>query len=108
MDREIRSFVDGSRCRRVVLDSVIDGWTERLLYEDGEEWCGVCRRRGTTRSSVENGQKRGYESDVENEQASKHVRESSSIIARSKAPEGDSLATPPSTQREEWLYARSE
>ena len=104
----MRPFVDGSRCRRVVLDSVMDRRTERLSYKDGEERCGVCRRRGTTRSSVENGQKRGHESDVEDKQASKHARESSSIIARPKAPEGDSPATPPPTQREEWSYARSE
>ena len=108
MDREIWPFVDGSRCRRVVLDSVIDGRIERLLYKDGEERCGVCCRQGTTRSSVKNGQKCGHESDVEDEQVSKHARGSSSIIARPKALEGDSLATLPPTQREEWSYAQLE
>ena len=108
IDREMRPFINGSRCRRVVLDSVMNGQTKRLSYKDGEERCGVCHRRGTTRSSVENGQKRSHESDVEDKQASKHARESSSIITRPKAPEGDSLATPPPTQREEWSYARSE
>ena len=44
MDCEMRLFVDGSRCRRVVLDSVIDGRTERLSCKNGEERCGVyCR-----------------------------------------------------------------
>ena len=86
----------------------MDGQTERLSCEDGEERCGVCRRRGTTRSSVENGQKRGHESDVEDEQVSKHARGSSSIIACPKAPEGDSPATLPPTQWEEWSYARLE
>ena len=97
IDREIQPFVNSSHCRRVVLDSVMNRQTERLSCEDREEWCGVYRRRGTTRSSVENSQKRGYESDVEDEQASKHAQESSSIIARLKALKGDSLATPSPT-----------
>ena len=43
---------------------------------------------------MENSQKRSHESDVKDKQASKHARESSSIIACSKALEGDSPATP--------------
>ena len=108
MNREIQPFVNGSHYQRVVLDLVIDRRTKRLSYKDGEEQCGVYCRWGTTRSSVENSQKRSHESDVEDEQASKHARESSSIIARPKAPKGDSPATPPPTQQEEWSYARSE
>ena len=85
--------MDGFYCRRVVLDLVMDRRTKRLSCEDKEERCGVYRWRGIMRSSVENGQKRDHESDIEDEQVSKHVQESSSIIARPKAPKGDSLVT---------------
>jgi superfamily II DNA helicase RecQ len=39
-------YVEGTRCRRAVLDEVMDGWTGRLSCVEAEEICDVCKRRG--------------------------------------------------------------
>ncbi|KAM6513757.1 hypothetical protein FALCPG4_014975 [Fusarium falciforme] len=39
-------FVSGRVCRRVVLDSEMDGRVDRDSCEEGEEWCDVCRAAG--------------------------------------------------------------
>jgi hypothetical protein len=39
------SYISGDVCRRVVLDSVMDGRTDREGCEQGEELCDVCQCR---------------------------------------------------------------
>jgi len=41
----MESYVSGRVCRRVVLDSMMDGREDRDGCEDGEELCDVCQRR---------------------------------------------------------------
>jgi superfamily II DNA helicase RecQ len=40
----MRDFIQGQRCRRVVLDHRMDGRIDRIQCEMGEEVCDICRR----------------------------------------------------------------
>jgi RecQ family ATP-dependent DNA helicase len=44
-EEEVKEYVEGKSCRRVVLDSVMDGWTQRSGCEEGEEACDICTGR---------------------------------------------------------------
>ncbi|KAJ3453241.1 hypothetical protein MRS44_018896 [Fusarium solani] len=41
----LEDYTSGDVCRRVVLDSVMDGRRDRVACEDGEELCDVCQGR---------------------------------------------------------------
>lgn len=47
-DRGMQAFLSGKRCRRTALDSVMDGWMDRVGCEEDEQTCDVCKenRRG--------------------------------------------------------------
>lgn len=40
----VKEYIEGKRCRRAVLDEVMDGW-ERVRCEEGEERCDIYVRR---------------------------------------------------------------
>ncbi|KAF5021937.1 hypothetical protein F66182_6017 [Fusarium sp. NRRL 66182] len=40
-------YIRGDACRRVILDSVMDGRNDREGCEDGEELCDVCQRQAS-------------------------------------------------------------
>lgn len=42
---DIREFLQGNACRRVILDQVMDGRMSREACEEGEEQCDVCQER---------------------------------------------------------------
>ena len=57
MDELIKEFISGKNCRRIALDKEmdeIDGWTNCIGCEMGEERCDICRGnlRGTKRGRV--------------------------------------------------------
>jgi superfamily II DNA or RNA helicase len=41
-EAEMEEYVQGQRCRRVILDSVMDGREDRMGCVEGEVFCGVC------------------------------------------------------------------
>jgi superfamily II DNA helicase RecQ len=43
-DEDVEEFVAGYSCRRVVMDRVMDGHTNRVMCEEGEERCDVCQQ----------------------------------------------------------------
>ena len=43
MAREIEEYIRG-RCRRMVIDRVMDGNLQRKGCMEGEEWCDLCQR----------------------------------------------------------------
>lgn len=48
MERGMCEYLEGGKCRRVVLDREMDGRVDRIGCENGEKLCDVCR--GTVRS----------------------------------------------------------
>ncbi|RMI97529.1 hypothetical protein CDV36_016209 [Fusarium kuroshium] len=50
----LEDYISGGVCRRVVLDSVMDGRSDRVACEDGEELCDVCQR-GAVEDDLEDG-----------------------------------------------------
>lgn len=57
LDGGMLEFISGMGCRRVVLDRVMDGWTQRVGCKEGEEECDVCTRgRGAESSDEEEGE----------------------------------------------------
>lgn len=46
-------YIEGKRCRRAVLDEVMDGWIGRVSCVEVEEICNVCKRRGVWIEDVE-------------------------------------------------------
>ena len=43
MAREVEEYIR-SRCRRMVIDRVMDGNLQRKGCMEGEEWCDLCQR----------------------------------------------------------------
>jgi hypothetical protein len=43
---DVEEFIEGTVCRRVILDQVMDSPREREGCEEGEEACDVCSRKG--------------------------------------------------------------
>lgn len=41
-DPDLREFINTGRCRRTILDSVIDGPTDRTEYRENEAKCDIC------------------------------------------------------------------
>lgn len=52
MELEMKEFLRGSVCKRVVMDRYMDGDIERKSCRFGEQFCDVCRGRGTKRVRV--------------------------------------------------------
>lgn len=52
MEPEMREFLSGNVCRRVVMDRYMDGDSERRSCRSGEQFCDVCRGHGTKRVRV--------------------------------------------------------
>lgn len=50
----VEDFVREDCCRRLVLDKVMDGWTQRSKCEEGEESCDICEE-GNWRAAEEEG-----------------------------------------------------
>ncbi|KAH7111694.1 hypothetical protein B0J13DRAFT_534228 [Dactylonectria estremocensis] len=44
-DAATNNYISGRVCRRIVMDSVIDGWTDRYRCEEGEELYDICQAR---------------------------------------------------------------
>jgi superfamily II DNA helicase RecQ len=45
VDQEkVDRFISGAQCRRIVLDQEMDGRTDRVRCEEGEEHCDVCQK----------------------------------------------------------------
>jgi superfamily II DNA helicase RecQ len=53
LDEGMEAFVQGSGCRRAVLDSVIDGFEREGGCEEGEESCDVCKCEEVEEEEVE-------------------------------------------------------
>ncbi|KAK6433365.1 hypothetical protein LTR95_010457 [Oleoguttula sp. CCFEE 5521] len=49
---EMKQYLEGDRCRRVVLDRDMDGDQERTSCRTGEQFCDVCRGQGKKRACV--------------------------------------------------------
>jgi len=43
-DPDVEEFVQGSKCRRIILDGAMDGRFDRMGCEEGEEVCDLCER----------------------------------------------------------------
>jgi hypothetical protein len=50
---KINRFICGARCRRIELDSEMDGRTDRWRCEEGEERCDVCRADDLEAAEIE-------------------------------------------------------
>jgi hypothetical protein len=46
-------YLDGTRCRRVVLDADMDGDSTRTSCRTGEQFCDVCYRQGRKRIRIQ-------------------------------------------------------
>jgi hypothetical protein len=46
IDKDMKEFILGDRCMRVVADREMDGRVDRLGCKIGERRCRVCRGRG--------------------------------------------------------------
>jgi hypothetical protein len=46
-------YLDGTRCRRVVLDADMDGDSTRTSCRTGEQFCDICYRQGRKRIRVQ-------------------------------------------------------
>jgi hypothetical protein len=63
----MQQFIGGAKCRRVVLDKQMDGRTDRVRCEAGEERCNVCQegpsgvKRNRNRESIGETEKREAE-----------------------------------------------
>lgn len=49
---EMKEFFSGSVCKRAVMDQYMDGESGRVSCRAGEQFCDVCRSRGTKRIRV--------------------------------------------------------
>lgn len=52
IEPEMKQFLGGTICKRVVMDRYMDGESERRSCRAGEQFCDVCRGRGTKRARV--------------------------------------------------------
>jgi hypothetical protein len=57
---DIKDYLSGAFCRRIVLDFVLDGRRDRSSCEAGEEFCDICSKRfSTTTTTTTNISSRG-------------------------------------------------
>ena len=72
VQEEMKKFVEGERCRRVVLDEYMDGRWDRRGCEMGEERCDVCqgKPRGTKRRRI----RVGFPAEEEGEEGEEGVQ----------------------------------
>jgi RecQ family ATP-dependent DNA helicase len=60
-------YIEGKRCRRAVLDEVMDGWIGRLGCAEAEESCDVCKRMAGRMGSAEGEAEQAEDVEVEDE-----------------------------------------
>lgn len=71
----MHEYLDGGKCRRVILDREMDGRVDRIACESGEKRCDICsgsaRGRRRTRVVVRAG---GYDPSQRLERAEEETR----------------------------------
>ncbi|KAK1837388.1 hypothetical protein CCHR01_19991, partial [Colletotrichum chrysophilum] len=60
-----RTYIKGEICRRIVLDEVMDGRTDRSGCEEGEEACDICQQRASEVMWADDGDGHGARDDEE-------------------------------------------